>query len=224
MDATTSKKILKINYDLTFKKKNTIIFHSKITLDMNISRLSVFGKVGSGKTCLLKTIAGILKPQQCHIIFDGIELTNSKKKKFIPLHQRRIVYLWQEATLFPHFTVMQNLSAAPAAKFFPKKNHLIDLCGVQKLLNKTPEELSGGEKQKVCLLQALFSCPNLLLLDEPFSSLDENTKKQLMNILVEVQKKHKLAIVYVSHSKEEVETFGLQQLSLEHGQIKTLKK
>jgi ABC-type molybdate transport system ATPase subunit len=91
-------------------------------------------------------------------------------------------------------------------------------------LNKSPEELSGGERQKVCLLQALLVCPKLLLLDESFSCLDSKTKTNLMKLLINYQAKYKTKIIYASHSKEELESFGAQTIFLENGKIRSIKK
>lgn len=224
MVTNPSKTKLVLDYQLIFSRKENVFFESQIKLDMEISRLAISGEIGSGKSCFLKIIAGIIQPDFCRITFGNLELTNSQKRKNIPLHQRPTFYLWQEATLFPHLSVSQNLFATPNAKNFSDKEELFNIFGIQKLMNKTPKELSGGEKQKICLLQALLSCPKLLLLDEPFSCLDSKSKANLMKVLIDYQDKYKIAIIYVSHSSEELKNFGIQKIVLKNGKIENIKK
>ena len=212
------KKQLVVDYELSFTNKKRTSFYSKIALEMQISRLGVSGEVGSGKSCFLKAIAGVLGLKNCRVIFDGLLLRN------IPLYQRKVVYLWQESSLFPHLNVLQNLYFSPFAKDFPEKNYFLDIFKVHQLLDKNSLELSGGEKQKVCLLQALFSHPRLLLLDEPFSCLDLATKTNLMSAMVDYQKKYKTIIIFASHSTEELIKFSSQRVLLNNGAMKVIQK
>lgn len=223
MATNTIKKQLIVNYELCFSKKNKTIFYSKINLNTKISCLGVTGEIGSGKSCFLKAIAGVIEPKHCQIIFDKLEFKNTKTKKNIPLHQRKVVYLWQESSLFPHLNVTQNLFFSPFAKNFPQKEYFLKIFKTQKLMGKMPFELSGGEKQKICLLQALFSCPTLLLLDEPFSCLDEQTKNHFIKILLDYQRKYLTTMIFVSHSQEELAKFSSQQISLVNGAITPMR-
>ena len=218
----TNKKELKINYQLNFLRKKQILFSSVINLDIKISRLFICGKVGSGKSSFLKIIAGIIKPNFCELTFDKKTFTNTKKKIFTPLYQRKVVYLWQESILFSHLTVLENLLFSKEAKNFVNKNYWIEALDLKNLLFKIPEELSGGEKQKISLLQAIFSKPNLLLLDESFSFMDEETKQNCLQILLEFQKKHLTTIIYVSHFTTDEKGFAKEKILLEKGKVKNI--
>ena len=164
----TNKKELKINYHLNFFSKKKTIFSSVINLDIKISRLFVYGKVGSGKSSFLKTIAGIIKPKFCELTFDKKIITHTKKKIFTPLYKRKIVYLWQESILFSHLNVLENLLFSNEAKNFSNKNYWINALGIKNLLFKIPEELSGGEKQKSLCCKRYFQNLTCSYLMSPF--------------------------------------------------------
>lgn len=172
-------------------------------------RLTVlFGPSGSGKTSVVNLIAGLLKPDWGRIAVDGRVLVDTKAQISIPMHRRRIGYVFQDARLFPHLTVRQNLGYG---RFFAPKTerkedfaHVVDLLGIDHLLDRRPSLLSGGEKQRVAIGRALLSSPRLLLMDEPLAALDEARKAEIMPYLERLRDETKVPIVYVSHSIAEV--------------------
>lgn len=219
MDRISKQKKLVLSYFLSFKSKQAIFFQSEIKLKLVISRLVITGSIGSGKSSLLKVIAGILTPQKCKVIFDGITFVDSQKKIKLPLNLRKIGYLWQESTLFPHLTIQQNIFFSKTAATHPQQDYWLDLFQLKSLLSKIPSQVSGGEKQKICLLQALLSQPQLLLLDEPLSSLDKKNKHSILDLILQINSDLKIPMIYVTHSETEQKIFAEQTLQMEAGKI-----
>src|SRR5699024_11115360 len=124
-------------------------------------------------------------------------------KSLIPVQERKVGYLFQDYALFPHKTVWGNISYAMKEEKFTRK--LIEELGLAHLLEHYPHEISGGEKQRTALIRALATEPELLLLDEPFSALDENTKKNSYQQLLNIQEQWKIPIILVTHNSYEVD-------------------
>ena len=141
---------------------------------------AIFGRSGSGKTSIVNAVAGLLRPDHGRIAFDDFVLFDSQKRTNVPIHQRRVGYVFQDAQLFPHMTVRKNLTYGG--------NHdadrLIDILGLASLLDRRPAKLSGGERQRVALGRALMSNPRVLLLDEPLAALDVARKADIMPCLL----------------------------------------
>jgi molybdate transport system ATP-binding protein len=137
---------------------------------------ALFGRSGAGKTSIINAIAGLIRPERGRIVVDGSVLVDTEHGVRVPVHRRRIGYVFQEGRLFPHLTVRQNLlfgrwfasDRAPAARL----DDVVDLLGIAELLDRRPGRLSGGEKQRVAIGRALLASPRILLLDEPLASLD----------------------------------------------------
>ena len=168
----------------------------------------LFGPSGSGKTSVVNLIAGLLRPDSGRIAVDGRVLVDTKARLSVPMHRRRIGYVFQDARLFPHLTVRQNLFYgrffAPKAERMADLGRVIELLGIGHLLERRPSLLSGGEKQRVAIGRALLSSPKLLLMDEPLAALDEARKAEIMPYLERLRDETKVPIVYVSHSIAEV--------------------
>lgn len=179
--------------------------HVRIEDDARVIALS--GHSGAGKTSVLHAIAGLVKPLSGHIRFDGRTLFDSASSIDLPVHLRRVGYVFQDARLFPHLDVRRNLeygrhaaNAAPGPGF----DSVVELLGIGPLLGRRIANLSGGETQRIALGRALLSQPALLLLDEPLSMLDLARREELIPYLQRVRDETTLPIVYVSHSAEEV--------------------
>ncbi|GAA6204156.1 molybdenum ABC transporter ATP-binding protein [Thalassotalea sp. SU-HH00458] len=183
--------------------------------------VGVFGHSGSGKTSLLRAIAGLDKHVKGKISFNDRMLLDTKNKQNINAENRHISMVFQEPRLFPHLTVSENLEFAIKRCQHSKltKQEIIELTNLSTLLNKKVTELSGGEQQKVALARAILSEPALLLLDEPLSALDRHSKKELLILLKTVNKKLNLPMVYVSHSSEELQQLAEQLIVIERGKI-----
>ena len=163
---------------------------------------ALFGPSGSGKTTLVNMLAGLVRPDRGRIVLGDEVFFDSDAKIAVPVHRRRIGYVFQEGRLFPHLSVRQNLVFGRWMRGLARdKTHeeqVIDLLGIGQLLKRRPGTLSGGEKQRVAIGRALIAKPRLLLLDEPLASLDEARKSEILPYL-ERLKAEGVPMIYVSH-------------------------
>ena len=147
--------------------------------------VSLFGRSGSGKTVTLGLIAGLLRPDRGVIVVDDRVLVDTDKHVFVPKHDRRIGLVYQDAQLFPHLTVRQNLLFgrwfAPRAARAVEFDAVVDTLGIGHILGRRPGRLSGGERQRVAIGRALLSSPRLLLMDEPLAALDDERKAEVLD-------------------------------------------
>ncbi|EJC81824.1 molybdenum ABC transporter, ATP-binding protein [Rhizobium leguminosarum bv. trifolii WSM2297] len=184
---------------------------------------ALFGRSGSGKTSLIRIIAGLARPDEGRVVLDGEALTETKTGLFVPKHRRRFGYIFQEARLFPHFSVRANLSYgrwfAPKAARGESFDRIVDLLGIEPLLERSPAKLSGGEKQRVAIGRALLSAPRLLLMDEPLAALDEARKAEILPFLERLRDETEIPIVYVSHSISEVARLANQVVVMRDGKV-----
>ena len=185
--------------------------------------VALFGPSGSGKTSLINLIGGLARPQQVRIVIDGRVLVDSKADIFVPPHKRRIGYVFQDARLFPHLTVSQNLRYGrfftPASERYADFDAVVELLGIRRLLNRRPGLLSGGEKQRVAIGRALIASPRLILMDEPLASLDEARKAEIMPYIERLRDETGIPIVYVSHSIGEVARLATDVVALAAGKV-----
>ncbi len=182
---------------------------------------ALFGPSGSGKTTLVNLVAGLERPQEGRIAFDGEIWSDAERGLFVPPHRRRIGYVFQEGRLFPHLTVRQNLGYArrftPAAERRESLERVVDLLGIGRLLDRRPANLSGGEKQRVALGRALMASPRLLLMDEPLSALDNERKSAILPDIERIRDEVGIPILYVSHAIEEVARLATRVVVLAGG-------
>jgi len=182
---------------------------------------ALFGRSGSGKTTLLRCIAGLERRGVERICLDG-ELWQDATH-FVPTHRRALGYVFQEATLFPHYDVRGNLEYAlrrvPEAERRVGFDEAVGLLGLQSLLQQRTQQLSGGERQRVAIARALLSSPRLLLLDEPLSNLDETGKAEILPHLERLRDVSSVPIVYVSHQLNEVMRLADHLVLLEAGRV-----
>ena len=181
---------------------------------------ALFGRSGSGKTSLINAVAGLLHPNHALVTLNGQTLTDTANRIALPPHRRRIGYVFQEARLFPHLSVSQNL--AYGARFNRSNADpapIIDLLGLQRLLSRRPHALSGGEKQRVAIARALLAAPNLLLMDEPLAALDEARKAEILPYLERLRDHARIPILYVSHALAEVARLATTLILIENGRI-----
>ncbi len=168
---------------------------------------ALFGRSGSGKTSIVRAIAGGLRPDTGRIAIDDRTFFDDSCGIDIPIHLRRIGYVFQDSRLFPHLSVRHNLlfgfSRATGARRF-QLDAVVDLLGIGHLLDRRPHNLSGGERQRVTIGRALLSQPSLLLMDEPLSSLDPPRKSELLAYIETVRDEFGVPIVYISHEFNEV--------------------
>lgn len=182
---------------------------------------ALFGPSGSGKTTLLRSIAGLERVPGGRLVFDG-EVWQDEKT-FLPTHRRPLGYVFQEASLFPHLTVRDNLeygmkrrASRPASADFA---HVVELLGISHLLDRQPERLSGGERQRAAIARALLTQPRLLLMDEPLAALDLARKREILPYLERLHEELKIPVLYVSHAPDEVARLADHLVVLEAGRI-----
>lgn len=183
---------------------------------------ALFGISGCGKTSILRCIAGLQRLEGFLRIDNDIW---QDQKTFLPTYRRPLGYVFQEASLFPHLSVKENLQYGAKRSFqLPTISfeEIIDLLGIEKLLERHPNKLSGGERQRVAIGRALLSSPRLLLMDEPLSALDRDNKNEIIPYLDRLHQNLKIPIFYVTHDIFEVERLADQLILLENGKIKEI--
>lgn len=183
----------------------------------------VFGASGAGKTTLLNCVAGLTRPNAGRIAVDNLVLFDSARHLSMPVAQRRVGYVFQDLALFPHLTAEQNI-AYGLAKLQQRERQsrtsaILESLKIAHLRQRKPSDLSGGERQRVALARALATDPCVLLLDEPLAALDLRTKAPILEDLRRWNDLHRVPILYVTHSRDEVFALGEHVLVLEHGRI-----
>ncbi|WP_151718827.1 molybdenum ABC transporter ATP-binding protein [Gemmobacter serpentinus] len=186
----------------------------------------LFGRSGCGKTTVVQAVAGLLRPDEGRIVADDTVLLDSALGINLPPHQRRLGYVFQDARLFPHLTVHQNLRYG---RWFTRKHamaqvmdetEIIEILGIGPLLSRRPGSLSGGEKQRVAIGRAILGNPRLLLMDEPLAALDTARKAEILPCLEQLRDELGLTILYVSHSMSEVARLADNVVVLEDGLVR----
>ncbi|MGL3106023.1 MULTISPECIES: molybdenum ABC transporter ATP-binding protein [unclassified Bradyrhizobium] len=203
------------------KQLGEFSLHASFTSEGRV--IGLFGASGAGKTSLVNMIAGLLRPDRGSIVIDGETVDDTAAGIHVPAWRRRIGYVFQDARLFPHLNVAQNLdygrrmnglAADPA-----QHKRIIDLLDIGALLGRRPGKLSGGERQRVALGRALLSKPRLLLLDEPLGALDESRKLEILPYLVRLRDEANVPMVYVSHDAAELRQLATQIVMLKQGRV-----
>ena len=171
---------------------------------------ALFGPSGSGKTTVLRAMAGLERGASGRVEMDGVTWQDTTRDVFVPSHARGIGYVFQEANLFPHLSVRDNLrygrnrAGVRATERPIDLDHMVDLLGIGGLLERSPENLSGGERQRVAIARALLASPRLLLFDEPLASLDLDRKLEVLPYLERLHEALDIPVVFVSHALDEV--------------------
>lgn len=183
---------------------------------------ALFGRSGSGKTTVVNAVAGLLRPEEGRILTDDTVVLDTQRQVNLPPHRRRMGYVFQDARLFPHLTVAQNLRYG--RWFAPKSarddfDMIVAMLGLAPLLARRPGGLSGGEKQRVALGRAILSNPRLLLMDEPLAALDEARKAEILPYLERLRDDLRLPILYVSHSMAEVARLATTVVLIDAGRV-----
>lgn len=210
-----------LKLDLTFRRGDFEL-SAQATIGSGVT--GICGPSGAGKSTLLSLIAGLLKPQRGALHFGDDCLVDVARQHFLPPWQRHFGLVFQDGQLFPHLSVRGNLlygwkRLEPAARRYALAQ-IAALLEIEPLLERRPLQLSGGERQRVALGRALLYSPRLLLLDEPLSSLDERLKQQILPFLKRVKTETGLPMIYVSHSRAEVDYLADRVLSVEAGQLR----
>lgn len=179
----------------------------------------LFGPSAAGKSTLLRSLAGLIAPEQGRITLDDRTVLDSARRIFLPPGRRNIGFVPQRAALFPHRSVAENIAFGlrhlPPAERSQRIDEMLSLVDAQALRGRKPARLSGGETQRVAIARALAPRPRLLLLDEPLAALDAAAKPQIIDCL----RRSGIPILYVSHDLSEIWQLPAQTLLLEAGRI-----
>ncbi len=186
---------------------------------------ALFGASGSGKTTLLRCVAG-LERAGGRFSLNGEVWQDDARGVFVPTYLRPIGYVFQEASLFPHLSVRGNLDFGrkriAVAEQRVRLDDAVELLGIGQLLERAPERLSGGERQRVAIARALLTSPRLLLMDEPLSALDHQSKAEILPYLERLHGELAIPVLYVSHSPDEVARLADTMVLLEQGAVRAV--
>jgi len=206
-------------------KKNLLGNQGKFLLEVRLQVeqgefVTLFGESGAGKTTLLRCLAGLVEPDAGSIRVDGETWFDSAKQTRLPVQQRRVGYMFQDYALFPNMSVRGNLEfALRKGANRQRVDELIEIMALGELQQRKPNGLSGGQQQRVALARALAAEPQLLLLDEPFSALDHETRLRLQDEVLQLQRHFGITTVMVSHDVSEVYRLSKRVLVIEQGRI-----
>ena len=197
-------------------------FDLDASFQVNDNILGLMGASGSGKSMTLKCIAGIETPDQGRIVLNGRVLFDSEKKINVPIQKRNVGYMFQSYALFPNMNVYENISVGLRARKVKDVDIVVQKVMQQfrvfELASRYPKQLSGGQRQRVALARLMAYEPDVLLLDEPFSALDEDLKKDLLQELKSELQISK-PVIFVSHDKEEVNYLCDLKYKIKQGEI-----
>ncbi|WP_109078698.1 molybdenum ABC transporter ATP-binding protein ModC [Aggregatibacter kilianii] len=180
---------------------------------------ALFGLSGSGKSSLINLVSGLITPDEGVIALNDRVLFESEEDLCVPAYRRNMGYVFQDARLFPHYTVKGNLRYGMKNTSKAEFDYIVELLGIGHLLKRYPITLSGGEKQRVAIGRALLTDPEILLMDEPLSALDLPRKRELLNYLERLSKEINIPILYVTHSLDELLRLAERVVLLNNGKV-----
>jgi molybdate transport system ATP-binding protein len=219
-DATAARKLIVLRVDV-FKQLGEFSVDVAFTSEGRVTGL--FGSSGAGKTSLVSMIAGLVQPDRGIIAVDSDVLYDGSARIHVPPHRRRIGYVFQDARLFPHLSVAQNLDYGRRMNRLTRdpaeETRITEMLDIGHLLDRRPGGLSGGERQRVALGRALLSQPRLLLLDEPMGALDEERKAEILPYLKRLRDAGDVPMVFVSHDADEMRQLATQVVMLKRGRV-----
>jgi molybdate transport system ATP-binding protein len=198
-------------------------FALEVKADIDPGITIVFGPSGAGKTTLLDCVAGLSDPDAGTVAINNSTFFDGEERTSLPVQRRRIGYVFQDLALFPHLTAAANIAYGLRRLGSGDRRHrtqaILGSFHISHLADRRPSEISGGERQRVALARALVTDPCVLLLDEPLAALDAATKSKIIEDLRSWNREHRIPILYVTHSREEVFALGERVLILENGRI-----
>ena len=219
-----------MHLDVSIRKSLRAAAH-RIDIDVRFvaraDRVVLFGPSGAGKTLTLHAIAGLLEPDAGRIEFEGRRWFDGTLGLNVPARQRGIGLMFQDYALFPHLTVAENVGAVHARRwrgaleFAARKetDNLLAKFGLRSLRDAYPSQLSGGQRQRTALARAMAGNPRLLLLDEPFASLDEALRQTARNELLALQAEIRVPMVLITHDSRDVDALAQEIVAIDAGQV-----
>jgi len=205
------------------KKLNAVDGEMDLTIKTTIEKgqlVTLYGPSGAGKTSTLRMLAGLLIPDNGQIVVDGSTWFDRARKIHLKPQERKIGFVFQDFALFPNMTVLQNLEFALNKSVNERIiRELIDITELGDLQHFKPETLSGGQKQRVALARALVQRPEILLLDEPLSALDNSTRNKLQDYILSLHRHYRLTTILISHDIGEIIKLSDYVLEIRDGKI-----
>jgi len=194
-----------------------------LDIDLSVGRgdiLTLYGRSGAGKTSLLMMLSGLMRPDSGRITVGGHVWTDTEKGIHKKPQERNVGLVFQDYALFPNMTVKENLTyALRRGQDSSEIEHLVEIMDLRDLHDRKPDTLSGGQKQRVALARALVNKPELLLLDEPLSALDQDMRGKLQHYILEVHREYGLTTLLISHDVTEIIKMSDYVVEMEQGQI-----
>lgn len=215
--------------DIT-KRFGSHVALDRVSLDVAVGESTVvLGPSGCGKTTLLRIIAGLEVPEQGQVALNGSPVATASRT-LVPPHQRSLGFVFQDLALWPHLTALENLEfvlgsgGTPRADCGRQAREALALVRVDQFADRHPHQLSGGEQQRVALARAIVAKPQILLLDEPFSSMDPDLRAELRSEISRLQRTLALTTVYVTHHPEDAAILGDSVVEMRSGRILTTQR
>lgn len=204
-------------------QKKLEFFELDIKFTVGNILLAIQGMSGSGKTTILNCISGIKTADKGHIRLNNRILFSSNDNINMKIKDRNVGYVFQNYALFPHMTVRENILFGVDKKninYEKELSYISDMMKIRHLMDKYPSEISGGEKQRVAFARAMITRPDILLLDEPFSALDEDLKEDIYKDLLNIKKSQNIPIILITHNKNEAKILADKIIYIHNGKIK----
>jgi molybdate transport system ATP-binding protein len=215
--------VLSLRVRMERRAANAASFVLDVSLDIPSGITILFGTSGSGKSTLLDCIAGLVPPDAGQIKIGDAIVFDSEKRVNVSPQGRRIAYVFQSLALFPHMSVEENVAYGlphlPPDQRTARIAEVLQAFRVENLRERRPAEISGGEKQRVALARSLVTLPRVLLLDEPLTGLDAELKASIVDDLRAWNATQKIPVLYVTHTREEVDALGERVVVLDHGRV-----
>lgn len=217
--------MLTVNVKKQLSNKRTREFSLDVSFAVGDGITILEGASGAGKTTVLRLIAGILTPEEGLIEYDSQTFFDSAKRINLPIQKRRVGFVFQDYALFPHLDALENIAYGVKENDknsrLKKAREMLALFRIEPLAKQFPRELSGGEQQRVALARALASAPSIVLLDEPLSAVDVETRRQLLDEIETAQRQTKIPFIYVTHNEIEAARLGTNRIVLKNGKSVT---
>ena len=204
-------------------QKKLEFFELDIKFTVGNGLLAIQGMSGSGKTTILNCISGIKTADKGHIRLNNKIFFSSNDNINMKIKDRNVGYVFQNYALFPHMTVKENILFGVNKKYtdYEKElSYISDMMKIRHLMDKYPSEISGGEKHRVAFARAMIIRPDILLLDEPFSALDEDLKEDIYKDLLNIKKSQNIPIILITHNKNEAKILADKIIYIHNGKIK----